>query len=80
MLMRECWHFHPQERPSFSEIVEDLDKILSITANEEYLGKVMKMLEVFEKVFLENERLNSDMWIDDDVMMRFLKFKAQFHN
>lgn len=37
MLMRECWHFHPSERPSFSEIVDDLDKILSITANEEYL-------------------------------------------
>jgi hypothetical protein len=37
MLMRECWHWNPNERPTFAEIVEDLDKILSITANEEYL-------------------------------------------
>lgn len=37
MLMRECWHWNPNERPTFTEIVEDLDKILSITANEEYL-------------------------------------------
>ena len=35
--MRECWHWNPNERPTFTEIVEDLDKILSLTANEEYL-------------------------------------------
>ena len=37
MMMRECWHFFPMERPTFTEIVEHLDRILSITANEEYL-------------------------------------------
>lgn len=37
MLMRECWHWNPNERPTFCEIVEDLDKILTITAEEEYL-------------------------------------------
>ncbi|CRL07509.1 CLUMA_CG020474, isoform B [Clunio marinus] len=45
MLMRETWHWHPMERPSFSEIVEDLDKILSITANEEYLDLGLPQLE-----------------------------------
>lgn len=37
MLMRECWSYQPNERPTFSELVEDLDRILTITANEEYL-------------------------------------------
>ncbi|CRL07496.1 CLUMA_CG020463, isoform A [Clunio marinus] len=45
MLMRETWHWHPMERPSFSEIVENLDKILSITANEEYLDLGLPQLE-----------------------------------
>lgn len=37
MLMRDCWRYQPNERPNFSELVEDLDRILTITANEEYL-------------------------------------------
>ncbi|XP_065165499.1 fibroblast growth factor receptor homolog 1-like isoform X2 [Atheta coriaria] len=37
MLMRECWSYQPNERPNFTELVEDLDRILTITANEEYL-------------------------------------------
>lgn len=45
MLMRECWHWNPNERPTFTEIVEDLDKILSITANEEYLDLGLPQLE-----------------------------------
>jgi hypothetical protein len=45
MLMRECWHWNPNERPNFSEIVEDLDKILSITANEEYLDLGLPQLD-----------------------------------
>lgn len=45
MLMRETWHWHSQERPTFSEIVEDLDKILSIAANEEYLDLGLPQLE-----------------------------------
>ncbi|KAL7017810.1 hypothetical protein ACKWTF_010540 [Chironomus riparius] len=45
MLMRECWHWNPVERPTFCEIVEDLDKILSITANEEYLDLGLPQLE-----------------------------------
>lgn len=35
--MRQCWQFNPQDRPDFTELVVDLDKILSATANDEYL-------------------------------------------
>ncbi|XP_075164200.1 breathless [Haematobia irritans] len=48
MLMRQCWHFDSSARPTFSEIVENLDKILqlsSATSNEEYLDLSMPMLE-----------------------------------
>jgi fibroblast growth factor receptor 2 len=34
MLMRDCWSYQPNERPTFGELVEDLDRILTITANE----------------------------------------------
>ncbi|XP_061396241.1 fibroblast growth factor receptor homolog 2 [Musca vetustissima] len=48
MLMRQCWHFDSNARPTFSEIVENLDKILQLsgsTPNEEYLDLSMPMLE-----------------------------------
>ncbi|KAL4717263.1 hypothetical protein ACJJTC_017150 [Scirpophaga incertulas] len=37
MLMRECWSFAAADRPSFAELVEDLDKLLTVAANQEYL-------------------------------------------
>lgn len=43
--MRECWNYIPHERPNFSEIVEHLDRILSVTANEEYLDLGLPQLE-----------------------------------
>lgn len=43
--MRECWNYIPNERPTFSEIVEDLDRILSVTANEEYLDLGLPQLD-----------------------------------
>lgn len=45
MLMRECWSYQPKERPVFSELVEDLDRILTITANEEYLDLGLPQLD-----------------------------------
>ncbi|KAJ8942486.1 hypothetical protein NQ318_017781 [Aromia moschata] len=41
MLMRECWSYQPNERP----LVEDLDRILTITANEEYLDLGLPQLD-----------------------------------
>ncbi|EFA11574.2 fibroblast growth factor receptor homolog 1 isoform X2 [Tribolium castaneum] len=45
MLMRECWSYKPNERPTFSQLVEDLDRILTITANEEYLDLGLPQLD-----------------------------------
>lgn len=45
MLMRDCWSYQPNERPMFGELVEDLDRILTITANEEYLDLGLPQLD-----------------------------------
>lgn len=47
MLMRQCWNFDAHARPTFTEIVENLDKILTATANanEEYLDLNVPLLE-----------------------------------
>ncbi|XP_016004593.2 fibroblast growth factor receptor 2 isoform X13 [Rousettus aegyptiacus] len=37
MMMRDCWHAVPSQRPTFKQLVEDLDRVLTLTANEEYL-------------------------------------------
>ncbi|XP_069557095.1 fibroblast growth factor receptor 1b isoform X2 [Brachyistius frenatus] len=37
LTMRDCWHAVPSHRPTFQQLVEDLDRTLSLTANEEYL-------------------------------------------
>uniref|UniRef100_A0A1B6CPE6 receptor protein-tyrosine kinase n=1 Tax=Clastoptera arizonana TaxID=38151 RepID=A0A1B6CPE6_9HEMI len=45
LLMRECWSYQANERPIFSELVEDLDRILSSTSSEEYLDLGIPQLE-----------------------------------
>ncbi|XP_075223226.1 fibroblast growth factor receptor homolog 1-like isoform X2 [Lycorma delicatula] len=45
LLMRDCWSYQPLTRPKFSELVEDLDRILTITANEEYLDLGLPQLD-----------------------------------
>ncbi|XP_076021233.1 fibroblast growth factor receptor 1-A isoform X1 [Genypterus blacodes] len=37
MMMRDCWHAVPSHRPTFKQLVEDLDRCLAMTANQEYL-------------------------------------------
>ncbi|XP_032890446.1 fibroblast growth factor receptor 3 isoform X6 [Amblyraja radiata] len=37
MIMRECWHAIPSQRPMFKQLVEDLDRVLTVTSTEEYL-------------------------------------------
>ncbi|CAO1419888.1 unnamed protein product [Diamesa hyperborea] len=60
MLMRECWHWVPSQRPTFSEIVEHLDRILSITANEEYLDLGLPQLETPPSSCDEDSDADSD--------------------
>ncbi|XP_043918233.1 fibroblast growth factor receptor 3 isoform X3 [Protopterus annectens] len=37
MIMRECWHAVPSQRPTFKQLVEDLDRVLTLTSTDEYL-------------------------------------------
>ncbi|CAL8300208.1 unnamed protein product [Merluccius merluccius] len=37
MMMKDCWHAISSHRPTFKQLVEDLDRILTLNANEEYL-------------------------------------------
>ncbi|XP_029459801.1 fibroblast growth factor receptor 1 isoform X3 [Rhinatrema bivittatum] len=37
MMMRDCWHAVPSQRPTFKHLVEDLDRIVAMTSNQEYL-------------------------------------------
>ncbi|XP_032806265.1 fibroblast growth factor receptor 2-like isoform X3 [Petromyzon marinus] len=37
MMMKDCWAAVPSHRPTFKQLVEDLDRILTMTAQEEYL-------------------------------------------
>ncbi|XP_056288938.1 fibroblast growth factor receptor 1b isoform X2 [Pseudoliparis swirei] len=37
LMMKDCWHAVPSRRPRFSQLVEDLDRTLSLMADQEYL-------------------------------------------
>uniref|UniRef100_A0A8C6UUU1 Fibroblast growth factor receptor n=1 Tax=Neogobius melanostomus TaxID=47308 RepID=A0A8C6UUU1_9GOBI len=37
LMMRDCWHAVPSHRPTFKQLVEDLDRCLAISSNQEYL-------------------------------------------
>uniref|UniRef100_A0A8C4Y742 Fibroblast growth factor receptor 3 n=1 Tax=Gopherus evgoodei TaxID=1825980 RepID=A0A8C4Y742_9SAUR len=34
MIMKECWHVVPSERPTFTQLVEDLDRVLTVTTTD----------------------------------------------
>lgn len=34
MMMRECWHAVPIQRPTFKQLVEELDKVLLSISDE----------------------------------------------
>ena len=33
LLMRDCWNFYPNQRPTFQELSEDLQQILKVDTN-----------------------------------------------
>uniref|UniRef100_A0A7N9AZV4 Fibroblast growth factor receptor n=1 Tax=Mastacembelus armatus TaxID=205130 RepID=A0A7N9AZV4_9TELE len=45
LMMRDCWHAVPSRRPTFQQLVEDLDRTLSLTANQEYLDLAMPLIQ-----------------------------------
>lgn len=45
MIMRECWQASPNHRPTFNELVEDLDRILTLTCDQEYLDLNIPILD-----------------------------------
>lgn len=34
MMMRECWHAVPSQRPTFKQLVEELDRVLLSISDE----------------------------------------------
>uniref|UniRef100_A0A803YQH7 Fibroblast growth factor receptor 4 n=1 Tax=Meleagris gallopavo TaxID=9103 RepID=A0A803YQH7_MELGA len=62
MLMRECWHAVPSQRPTFKQLVEGLDKILA-AISEEYLDLSMP----FEQYSPSCEDTTSTCSSDDSV-------------
>ena len=45
LLMRDCWHFYPNQRPTFTELSEDLQQILKVSCEEEYLDLGLPALD-----------------------------------
>lgn len=45
-LMIECWHLNPRARPTFEDLVEDLERIIqSLTTDKEYLDLGLPQLD-----------------------------------
>ncbi|XP_004556193.1 fibroblast growth factor receptor 1-A isoform X1 [Maylandia zebra] len=45
LMMRDCWHAVPSRRPTFQQLVEDLDRTVSIMANQEYLDLAVPLIQ-----------------------------------
>lgn len=44
-VMRECWNQSPYQRPTFAELVEGLDRILTTVTDQEYLDLSIPVLD-----------------------------------
>ncbi|KAK8375108.1 hypothetical protein O3P69_011326 [Scylla paramamosain] len=45
MIMRECWRYQPTQRPTFKELVEDFDRILTLSSTDDYLNLSLPHLD-----------------------------------
>ena len=51
MMMRDCWHAVPNHRPTFKQLVEDLDRTLAMSSNQvsyhQTTGKVAALILLY---------------------------------
>ncbi|XP_034565295.1 fibroblast growth factor receptor 1-A-like isoform X2 [Notolabrus celidotus] len=45
LMMRDCWNAVPSRRPTFLQLVEDLDRTLSLMANQEYVDLSVPLVQ-----------------------------------
>lgn len=50
MMMKDCWHAISSQRPNFKQLVEDLDRILTLSTNE--VGAAHSFVFAYSTVFL----------------------------
>ncbi|XP_055585021.1 fibroblast growth factor receptor homolog 1-like [Uranotaenia lowii] len=86
IFMRECWHYRPEERPTFSDIVQHLDRLVSITSNEEYLDLGLPLLETPPSSDDDEDESDENEDDDDEVdggrrceRVRMYPFKHHHH-
>uniref|UniRef100_A0AAY4BGC7 Fibroblast growth factor receptor n=1 Tax=Denticeps clupeoides TaxID=299321 RepID=A0AAY4BGC7_9TELE len=53
MKMRECWHAVPTQRPTFKQLVEELDRLLLSISDEVSFPKIIYSLETLGQIELD---------------------------
>uniref|UniRef100_A0A8C2ESR4 Fibroblast growth factor receptor n=1 Tax=Cyprinus carpio TaxID=7962 RepID=A0A8C2ESR4_CYPCA len=69
LMMKDCWHAVPTQRPTFKQLVEDLDHTLSMISNQEYLDLSVPLEPMYSQVIL-NERSSTCSSEQDSVFLR----------
>uniref|UniRef100_A0A672NUU1 Fibroblast growth factor receptor n=1 Tax=Sinocyclocheilus grahami TaxID=75366 RepID=A0A672NUU1_SINGR len=69
LMMKDCWHAVPTQRPTFKQLVEDLDRTLSMISNQEYLDLSVPLEPMYSQVIL-NERRSTCSSEPDSVFLR----------
>ncbi|XP_042589023.1 fibroblast growth factor receptor 1-A-like isoform X2 [Cyprinus carpio] len=69
LIMKDCWHAVPTQRPTFKQLVEDLDRTLSMISNQEYLDLSVPLEPMYSQVIL-NERSSTCSSEQDSVFLR----------
>uniref|UniRef100_A0A671L2L0 Fibroblast growth factor receptor n=2 Tax=Sinocyclocheilus anshuiensis TaxID=1608454 RepID=A0A671L2L0_9TELE len=69
LMMKDCWHAVLTQRPTFKQLVEDLDRTLSMISNQEYLDLSVPLEPMYSQVIL-NERSSTCSSEPDSVFLR----------
>lgn len=57
MMMRECWHAVPSQRPTFKQLVEELDRVLLSISDEVRLAHFHSpLMRMHARVFVLSGR------------------------